>query len=186
MSHAASSECETSLDRWRAGPAGWWHAGRRAVTGAACVGSGGRRGVPGERRWRVGSHGGGVRERRRWVVSGGIGGLQADRAFPPSLSVQPSKLPLYSNVGGWGFSSGCRNLHPLRQIVLLSWTCNLSTDLDVLGIQFFHQIFSIFAMRVACWSSDCEGEKQRRVRVSPVPPHTFRAPPCSFNFLLSQ
>ena len=162
MSRAASSECETSLDRRRAGPARRWHAGRRAVTGAACVGSGGRRGVPGERRWRVGSHGGGVRERRRWVMSGGIGGSQADRALPapplslgstleaPSLQQCRAELRAGRSAGGWGFSSGCRNLHPLRQIVLLSWMCNLSTDLDVLWIQFFHQIFSIFAMRVAC------------------------------------
>jgi len=142
MSRAASSECETSLDRRRAGPAGRWHAGRRAVTGAACVGSGGRRGVPGERRWRVGSHGGGVRERRHWVMSGGIGGLQADRALPPpSLSVQPSKLPLYSNVGrscvqgaapvGGGSQVAAETFTPSgrsccchgRAICLLIWMC---------------------------------------------------------------
>ena len=68
----------------------------------------------------------------------------------PSLQQCRAELRAGRSAGGWGFSSGCRNLHPLRQIVLLSWTCNLSTDLDVLGIQFFHQIFSIFAMRVAC------------------------------------
>ena len=93
------------------------------------------------------------RERRHW-------GLTSRSSTPPpslgstleapSLQQCRAELRAGRSAGGWGFSSGCRNLHPLRQIVLLSWTCNLSTDLDVLGIQFFHQIFSIFAMRVAC------------------------------------
>ena len=95
------------------------------------------------------------RERRHW-------GLTSRSSTPrpplslgstleaPSLQQCRAELRAGRSAGGWGFSSGCRNLHPLRQIVLLSWTCNLSTDLDVLGIQIFHQIFSIFAMRVAC------------------------------------
>ena len=104
------------------------------------------------RRWRSRAPALG-RERRHW-------GLTIRSSTPPlslgstleapSLQQCRAELRAGRSAGGWGFSSGCRNLHPLRQIVLLSWTCNLSTDLDVLGIQFFHQIFSIFAMRVAC------------------------------------